>query len=481
MSGHERVAGRAVSDNSLLSRRFVNVALQVAFFEVKFMRVMQRINQLKAEGLWSYRQPKKQKGPSLPKSHWDYLLDEMVNAIRGEMIQIIHSFNCCLQRWMSTDFREERRWKMAIAFEIAHSVAEWHQADEEGRQRLMGSYKVLDIPDEGDVDMHQAAVIHASEVMEVDTSGEGSNRNARQMNPIAVEQNPDESDEVAGRDRSAIQPPLDASTALEEALEDMEAAGPSKTDDAQDTVMAVDVVATAVVRSGPGSEMDAEGEPEDDVDAEGEVDMEKFDIPDMPKDANVPTEVPLVAPKEAEDVKDPEGLKPTTRGALLTPPPDPTVDVKKLRKPILDKDMQDTMFSLSELFEANLNLSKPLPPVQLEKLKLPDLFPDLPPYEVPDPPSDPVLEKKSDKNKRIDESGAHSGKLTSASRLMDVRPVLVSSLQPSRRLSKKQAKWEDLNDFPVADEPRDWSEPVPDVIPPAARTFSFVPFRLSSD
>jgi hypothetical protein len=39
---------------------------------------MQRIEQLKLDGAWSFRQPKKQRGPVLPKTHWDYLMDEMV-------------------------------------------------------------------------------------------------------------------------------------------------------------------------------------------------------------------------------------------------------------------------------------------------------------------------------------------------------------------------------------------------------------------
>ena len=42
------------------------------------MRALERIEKLKQEGRWSFRQPKKQKGPVLAKSHWDWLLDEMV-------------------------------------------------------------------------------------------------------------------------------------------------------------------------------------------------------------------------------------------------------------------------------------------------------------------------------------------------------------------------------------------------------------------
>jgi hypothetical protein len=55
--------------------------VQVAFTELRLIRVLERIEQLKEAGKWSYRQPKKQRGVgSVSKTHWDYLLDEMVKC-----------------------------------------------------------------------------------------------------------------------------------------------------------------------------------------------------------------------------------------------------------------------------------------------------------------------------------------------------------------------------------------------------------------
>ena len=49
---------------------------------MRYMRAMERIEVLKREGKWSYRQPKKQRGVGgLAKTHWDYLLDEMVGLM----------------------------------------------------------------------------------------------------------------------------------------------------------------------------------------------------------------------------------------------------------------------------------------------------------------------------------------------------------------------------------------------------------------
>lgn len=50
--------------------------------ELRFLRAMGRIEELKLEGRWSFRQPKKQKGPPVGKSSWDWLLEEMVRPSR---------------------------------------------------------------------------------------------------------------------------------------------------------------------------------------------------------------------------------------------------------------------------------------------------------------------------------------------------------------------------------------------------------------
>jgi len=47
--------------------------------ELRLIRTIERIELLKNDGRWSFRQPKKQRGiGGSVKSHWDYLLDEMV-------------------------------------------------------------------------------------------------------------------------------------------------------------------------------------------------------------------------------------------------------------------------------------------------------------------------------------------------------------------------------------------------------------------
>lgn len=110
---------RAASSASLV--RKANKCLltrdwKVAFTEQKFIKAMARIDELKQAGLWSFRQPKRSRGPVERKTHWDFMLEEM--------------------RWLQTDFREERKWKLAMAYELVHQVAQWHRATPEERAAL---------------------------------------------------------------------------------------------------------------------------------------------------------------------------------------------------------------------------------------------------------------------------------------------------------------------------------------------------------
>jgi hypothetical protein len=61
--------------------------------ELRLIRALDRIDNLKAQGKWSFRQPKKHRGVgSLTKTHLDYLMDEMVSLkFIYTMIQFIYT------------------------------------------------------------------------------------------------------------------------------------------------------------------------------------------------------------------------------------------------------------------------------------------------------------------------------------------------------------------------------------------------------
>ncbi|XP_051525000.1 E1A-binding protein p400-like isoform X2 [Myxocyprinus asiaticus] len=68
--------------------------------------VHQRIAELRKEGQWSVSRLPKLQEACRPKSHWDYLLEEM--------------------QWMAADFAQERRWKMAAAKKLVRTCARYH-------------------------------------------------------------------------------------------------------------------------------------------------------------------------------------------------------------------------------------------------------------------------------------------------------------------------------------------------------------------
>lgn len=61
----------------------------------------QRISALRREGQWSASRLPKLVEASRPKSHWDYLLEEM--------------------QWMAADFAQERKWKEAVAKKVCRA------------------------------------------------------------------------------------------------------------------------------------------------------------------------------------------------------------------------------------------------------------------------------------------------------------------------------------------------------------------------
>lgn len=79
-------------------------------------KVLRRVYHLQQHDKWSLRQPKRCPEPTRPPSHWDVLFQEM--------------------KWMRTDFREERKWKMAVAKNIAYACAEWVESTPEERKAL---------------------------------------------------------------------------------------------------------------------------------------------------------------------------------------------------------------------------------------------------------------------------------------------------------------------------------------------------------
>ncbi|XP_041854219.1 E1A-binding protein p400 isoform X2 [Melanotaenia boesemani] len=80
-------------------------------------QVHQRISELRKEGQWSASRLPKLVEASRPKSHWDYLLEEM--------------------QWMAADFAQERRWKEAAAKKLVRTCARYHQEQKKSEEQSL--------------------------------------------------------------------------------------------------------------------------------------------------------------------------------------------------------------------------------------------------------------------------------------------------------------------------------------------------------
>ncbi|KAL4763322.1 MYB and HSA domain protein [Aspergillus foveolatus] len=85
-------------------------------------RILRRIYDLQHANRWPLRQLKRSAEPPRQAAHWDVLLDHM--------------------KWMRTDFREERKWKLAAAKSCADWCAEYIHSDPESRSMLRVQAKI---------------------------------------------------------------------------------------------------------------------------------------------------------------------------------------------------------------------------------------------------------------------------------------------------------------------------------------------------
>ncbi|KAI0866870.1 hypothetical protein F4860DRAFT_6825 [Xylaria cubensis] len=105
-------------------------------------RILRRVYQLQHTDKWSLRQPKRCPEPTRQVCHWDIMLQEM--------------------KWMRTDFREERKWKMAAASNMAYACAEWVAASDEERKTLQVN-AVIPPPPTDDIMMVDAPISQGAE------------------------------------------------------------------------------------------------------------------------------------------------------------------------------------------------------------------------------------------------------------------------------------------------------------------------------
>lgn len=86
------------------------------FRERQDCRILSKIYEMQATNKWSLRQLERSVEPNRPVAHLDVLLGQM--------------------KWMRTDFREERKWKIAAAKYLAEACEDWVMSSAERRKSL---------------------------------------------------------------------------------------------------------------------------------------------------------------------------------------------------------------------------------------------------------------------------------------------------------------------------------------------------------
>ncbi|KAK4217388.1 chromatin modification-related protein eaf-1 [Rhypophila decipiens] len=126
----------------------------VSILDHQSCKILRRVYHLQQYDKWSLRQPVRCPEPIRPASHWDVVLQEM--------------------KWMRTDFREERKWKHAVAKNLAYDCAEWVHSGPVERLALQVNAKIPPLPVASDADIEMSDCMDASlpELVHSDSPGE---------------------------------------------------------------------------------------------------------------------------------------------------------------------------------------------------------------------------------------------------------------------------------------------------------------------
>lgn len=287
-----------------------------------------------------------------------------------------------LQRWLHTDFRQERRWKIATAFALAKAVKAWHRASPTDRVALCITRRT-----------HQPRPVLSSD------------------------------DRVVGVSASPSSfPSTPTGTATPR----------RSSKDIARTRLAATVAASVTKTDEENSEMDVDADGEE-VDAEGETERNSAVESD---ERNAMT---------GAATSSGQGATSTSIAVPSTSASDATSSVPIIKTPVAPnqtdtaqqaqqaKDMIELMTLRAPIFELPVSATTVDPALlshlaapTSESLSLDTFFPDLPLY------ADFSTLDMPEKDKRVEESSVFAGRLANVSKYFDSRPMLVSTINPAR-------------------------------------------------
>ncbi|KAH9050689.1 hypothetical protein EDB84DRAFT_1259038 [Lactarius hengduanensis] len=411
----------------------------VAFNELRLVRVLERIEQLKDTGKWSYRQPKKQRGVgNVSKTHWDYLLDEM--------------------HWMRTDFREERRWKIAVAYKISSAVLEWHSVGDRETRKERGI--VVDwsrpVHDESrDIDDVEMIIEHSQDVEEDIPEDTGERPFSSAL--ISADYGSDDSDDEQELEKREVADALEPRTALEEALghaERSESTQPEneirpKEEDVDDSSILQAMQLTTTTSNVDLKQDETPGPLTDGASHPGEMPQ-----PDLHSGLKATSDDPILGSDEILE-------NPTVGQPTSTPkqPQKPNV-YSPLRGHIAYYDYDKLVLDFDDLYiyKSRDGASDDVPhDFHALPADISQIFPELPfTFIEPPNPSGPsnLLSEGKKKSEKRDRDDPHKrtdpttySKMTPMGVFMRTRPTLLAALNPAGRWQGDH--WAGFDDAPI--------------------------------
>lgn len=302
---------------------------------------------------------------------------------------------------MQADFKEEGKWKRALALELAEAVVDWYNADAEGKAALRGYYHA---PDPIEIaEPIERGVPPAEPVDEHAASPKGDKQG------ISPSNESDEEDEV----QAAIEPQEDVPMAESPEVKRVEVAAPPEP---EFTMKTEDTENVNLLESQTQEE---EIKP-------------TIDSLDDSKNPVLFTGLPESKPELSglEKVLDPiAGLQADSLW----------INPIELRTSVRDSNLSELDPSLSRKLDIELNSHG-----------WDTLFPELPTYDLSIPPNEEAKQVVP----REDEV---QFKTIPMSRYADSQPLLLGALQPSVRL--RDGQWHFFDEFPVRAE--EGQRPIP--------------------
>ena len=312
----------------------------------------------------------------------------------------IHA-NLC-QKWMRIDFREERRWKLALAYNLSTAVLEWHYAktpEERQKAGIVVKWKRSCGHPEDD---------QINSAMDISLDDMDKALKPRQI--LGLDYGTEDEEEEEEGNQGDTMDPLEPAAAIRDALDSAPDIQP-KDEELEDQ---------SVLRLIQVSE---------DTTIQPDIDTK---LDDLKQGLKSTSENPLISGSKSSTQSVNGDGDPVPASAKL-----PKISLAPLRQKIVYTD--ELFFDLSDIsasLMAQIDTQEPQP----QHLELQTLFPELQPYGLLDVSPSPVItngepKKKSEKRdgptKRVED--LNHPKLFPTGRFMHTKPTLIGPLQPAKR------------------------------------------------